>query len=168
MVSQYRQHLQLWRSEKSSLLMYLNICYTLKTTGSEFGYGLGRKVSETHHMVLGWHTKTGQLIVSGLGSGRLTLQHQRTLGQVPAQTGKAQVLPQRKTTLVVIIGHTSNRKENGNARSCESRSRNRSRVVSRGTAPRGTIPQVGNRCIVADGSKAQGDNIAPCGQRHKR
>ena len=30
--------------------------------------------------------------------------------------------------------------------------------------PRGTTPRVGNRCIVEDGSKAQGDTVAPCGQ----
>jgi len=37
----------------------------------------------------------------------------KSLGQVPAQTGKAQVLPRRKTTVVVIIRRTSNRKETG-------------------------------------------------------
>jgi len=111
-------------------------CYTLNTTGSEGGYGPGRKVSETHHTVLGRHPETGQPTLSGLGSIRPTLQHRRIPGQLPAQTRKAQVLPQRKTTLVVIISRTSNRKENGNARSCESRLRNRSGVVSRGTAQR--------------------------------
>jgi len=30
--------------------------------------------------------------------------------------------------------------------------------------PRGRTPQVGNRCIVADGSKARDDTIAPHGQ----
>ena len=30
--------------------------------------------------------------------------------------------------------------------------------------PRGTTPRVGNRGIVADGSKARGDTVAPCGQ----
>jgi len=36
---------------------------------SEFGYGPGRKVSETRHTVLGRHTETGQPTLSGLGSG---------------------------------------------------------------------------------------------------
>jgi len=40
----------------------------------------GRKVSETHHTVLGRHTKTGQPTASGLGSGQPTLQHQETPG----------------------------------------------------------------------------------------
>jgi len=31
--------------------------------------------------------------------------------------------------------------------------------------PRGTTPRVGNRCIVADGSKAQGDTVATPGQK---
>jgi len=48
-------------------------CYTLNTTGSEFGYGPGRKVSETRHTVLGWHPETGQPTLSGLGSGQPTL-----------------------------------------------------------------------------------------------
>ena len=30
--------------------------------------------------------------------------------------------------------------------------------------PRGTTPRVGNCCIVADGSKARGDTLAPRGQ----
>jgi len=30
--------------------------------------------------------------------------------------------------------------------------------------PRGTTPRVGNRCIVADGSEARGDTVAPRGQ----
>jgi len=30
--------------------------------------------------------------------------------------------------------------------------------------PRGTTPRVGKRCIVIDGSKAQGDTVAPHGQ----
>jgi len=88
-------------------------CYTLNITGQTFGYGLGRKVSETRHTVLGWNTETRQPTPSGFGSGQPTLQHRMIPGQVPAQTGKAQVLPQRKTTLVVI---TSNQKGNRNAR----------------------------------------------------
>jgi len=58
--------------------------------------------------------------------------------------------------------HTDKQSEgNGNVRSCKSRSRNRSRVDSRSTAPRGTTPRVGNRCIIADGSKARGITVAP-------
>jgi len=152
------------------------MCYTLNTTGLEFGYGPGRKVSETRHMVLGWHTETGQPTTSGLDSGRPTLQHRMIPGQVPARARKAQVLLQRKTTLVVIIRRTSNRKENGNARSCESKSGNRSRVVSRGTAPRGTTPRVGNRSIVADGQRPETillhhvlrRHVGPCYHSHPR
>jgi len=59
-----------------------------KYYGSEFGYGPGRKVSETRHTVLGRHPETGQPTLSGLGSGRPTLQHRRIPGQVPAQTRK--------------------------------------------------------------------------------
>jgi len=87
-------------------------CYTLNTKGSEFGYGPGRKVSETRHTVLGRHTETEQPTTSGLDSGRPTLQHRMIPGQVPARAGKAQVLPQKKTTLVVITW-TSYRKEMG-------------------------------------------------------
>ena len=83
-----------------------------KGYGSGFGYGPGRKVSETRHKFLGRHPETGQPTPSGLSFGRLTLQHWRIPGQVPAQTGKVRVLPQRKTTLVVII-RTSDRKEMG-------------------------------------------------------
>ena len=79
---------------------------------SEFGYRPGRMVLETRHTVLGQHPATRQSTRSWLGSSQLTLQHRRIPGQVPAQTRKAQVLPQRKTTLVVII-RTSNRKESG-------------------------------------------------------
>jgi len=88
-------------------------CYTLNIMGRTFGYGPGRKVSETRHTVLGRHTETEQPTPLGLGWGQPTLQHRMIPGQVPAQTGKAQALPQRKTTLVVI---TSNRKGNRNAR----------------------------------------------------
>ena len=137
-------------------------CYTLNTTGSEFGYGPGRKVSETSHTVLGRHPETGQPTLSGLGSGRPTLQHRRIPGQVPAQTGKAQVLPQRKTTLVVII-RTSNRKETG-TEGVASLGRGIGAGLFPEARPRGTTPRVWNRCIVADGSKAQGDTVAPRGQ----
>jgi len=71
-----------------------------------------------------------------LGSGQPTLRHRRVPDQVPAQAGKAQVLPRRKSTLVVIIRTDKPSEGNGNARSCESRSQNRSGVVSRGTAQR--------------------------------
>ena len=86
-------------------------CYTLNITGRTFGYGQGRKASETRHPVLGWHTETGQTTLSGLDSGRPTLQRMIP-GQVLARAGKAPVLPQRKTILVVIT-QTSNRKEMG-------------------------------------------------------
>ena len=55
-------------------------CYTLNITGRTFGYGQGRKVSETRHTVLGRHTETGQPTALGLGSGQPTLQHQETPG----------------------------------------------------------------------------------------
>ena len=58
--------------------------YTLNITGRTFGYGPGRKVSETRHTVLGRHTETAQPTPSGLGSGQPTLQHRMILGQVPA------------------------------------------------------------------------------------
>ena len=58
----------------------VQLCYTLNTTGSEFGYGPGRKVSETRHTVLGWHPKTGQPTLLGRGSGQPTLQHQEVPG----------------------------------------------------------------------------------------
>ena len=136
----------------------MTTCYTLITTGSESGYEPGRKVSETRHTVLGRHTETGQPTTSGLDSGRPTLRHQETPGPSTG-TGNAQALPQRKTTLVVIIRRTSNRKENGNARRCESRSRNRSGVVSRGTAQRNntTSRESRYRCR----RPARGDTAAP-------
>jgi len=55
-------------------------CYTLNITGQTFGYGQGRKVSETRRMVIGRHTETGQPTASGLGLGQPTLQHQETRG----------------------------------------------------------------------------------------
>ena len=109
-------------------------CYTLNTTGSEFGCQPGRKVLETRHTVLGRHTETGLLTQTGLSLGRPTLQDWMIPDQVPALTRKAQVQLWRKTTLVVIISSTSNWKENRNTRSCKSRSRNRNGVVCRGTA----------------------------------
>jgi len=137
-------------------------CYTLNTTGSEFGYGLGRKVSKTRHTVLGRHTETGLPQLSGLGSGGPTLQHRMIPGQVPAQTGKAQELLQRKTTLV-IIGRMSNRKETG-TQGVASLDRGIGAGLFPEAWPRGTTPRVGNRCIVADSSKAQGDTVEPRGQ----
>jgi len=68
------------------LLQLEKPCYTLYTTGSEFRYAPGWKESETCHTVLGRHTETGQPTLSGLGSGRLTLQHRSTPGQVLMQT----------------------------------------------------------------------------------
>ena len=76
----------------------------------------------------------------------------RSLGQVPAQTGKAQSLPRRKTTLVVII-RTSNRKETG-TQGVASLGRGIGAGLFPEAQPRGTTPRVGNRCIVADGSKS--------------
>ena len=55
-------------------------CYTLNTTGSEYGYGPGRRVLETRHTVLGQHTKTRQPTASGLGLGQPTLRHQEIPG----------------------------------------------------------------------------------------
>jgi len=55
-------------------------CYTLNITGRTFGYGQRRKVSETRHTVLGWHTKTVQLTLLGLGLGQPTLRHQEVPG----------------------------------------------------------------------------------------
>jgi len=55
-------------------------CYTLNITGRTFGYGQGRKVSETRHTVLERHPETGQPTLSGLGLGQLTLWHQEVTG----------------------------------------------------------------------------------------
>jgi len=41
-------------------ITYVANCYILNTTGSEFGYGPGRKVSETNHTASGRHTETGE------------------------------------------------------------------------------------------------------------
>ena len=111
-------------------------CYTLNTTGSEYGYGPGRKVSETRHMVLGRHTETGQPTASGLGSGQPTLRHQQVPGP---STGTDRESASAATEEDNLGGHHKKGKQsegNGNARSCESRSRNRSGVVSRGTGQR--------------------------------
>jgi len=54
--------------------------YILNITGRTFGYGQGRKVLKTCHMVLGRHTETGQPTALGLGLGQLTRQHQETPG----------------------------------------------------------------------------------------
>jgi hypothetical protein len=56
-----------------------------------------------------------------------------TLGQVPAEAGKAQMLPQRRTTL---SGHHTNE------------------------SPEGTTRRVGNRFIVSDGQVARDDTAA--------
>ena len=42
------------------LFMLDYVCYTLNIMGRTFGYGQGRKVSETRYTVLGRHTETGQ------------------------------------------------------------------------------------------------------------
>jgi len=134
-------------------------CYTLNITGRTFGYRQGRKVSETHHTVLGRHTETGQPTLAGLGSGQPTLPHQKVPGP---STGADQESASAAAEEDNLGGHHKDKQSegNGNTRSCESRSRNRSVVISRGTTPR-----VGNRCIVADGSKARGDTAAPRGRK---
>ena len=112
------------------------LCYTLNTTGSEFGYGPGRKVSETRHTVLGRHPETGQPTLSGLGSGQPTLRHQEVPGP---STGADRESASAATEEDNLGGHHKKDKQsegNRNARSCESRSRNRSGVVARGTAQR--------------------------------
>jgi len=94
-------------------------------------------------------------MLAGLGSGQPTLRHQ----EVPGPSAGAD----RESTSAAaeednLGGHHKDKQSegNGNARSCESRSRNRSGVVSRGTTPR-----VGNRCIVVGGLKSRGDTAAP-------
>ena len=84
-------------------------------------------------------------------------------GQVPAQTGKAQELLQRKTTLV-IIRRISNRKETG-TQGAASLDRGIGVGLFPEARPRGTTPRVGNRCIVTDGLKARDDTVAPRGQK---
>jgi hypothetical protein len=138
-------------------------CYTLNTTGSEYGYGPGRKVSETRHTVLGRHTETGQPTASGLGSGQPTLRHQEVPGP---STGADRESASAAAEEDNLGGHHKKDKQsegNGNARSCESRSRNRSGVVSRGTAQRNntTSRESLYRCIVADSLEARGDTAAP-------
>jgi len=87
-------------------------CRPLNTTGWTFGYRPSGKVSETRHRSydgiprLGNRQRRGSARVDRLCSTR------KPLGQVPALTGKAQALPQRKTTLVVII-RASHWKETG-------------------------------------------------------
>jgi len=114
----------------------LQTCYTLNTTGSEFGYGPGRKVSETRHTVLGRHTETGQPAALGLGSGQPTLRHQEVPGpSTSADRESASAVAEEDN----LGGHHEKDKQsvgNGNARSCEPRSRDRSGVVSRGAAQR--------------------------------
>jgi len=72
------------------------------------------------------------------------------------------VLPRRKTTLVVSI-RTSNWKETGTLGVASLGLRIGAGLFPK-ARPRGTTPRVGNRCIVADGSKARGDTVAPLGQ----
>ena len=130
--------------------------------GRTFRYGEGRKESETHHTVLGRHTETGQPTLAALGSGQPTLRHQEVPGP---RTGADRESASAVTEEDNLGGHHKDKQSEGNrnARSCESRSRNRSGVVSRGTTPR-----VGNRCIIAEGSKAQGDTAAPHGREIRR
>jgi len=104
--------------------------------GGTFGYGQGRKVSETRHTVLGRHTETGQPTLSGLGLCQPTLWHQEVPGPSTGADRESASAAAEEDNLVVIISRTSNRKENGNARSCKSRSRNRSGAVFRGMAQR--------------------------------
>ena len=116
--------------------LVVNTCYTLNTTGLEFGYGPGRKVLKTRHTVLGRHTETGQPTALGLGSGQPTLQHQEVPGP---STGADRESASAAVEEDNLGGHHKKDKQsegNRNARSCESRSRNRSGVVSRGTAQR--------------------------------
>jgi len=111
-------------------------CYTLNITGWTFGYGQGRKVSETRHTVLGRHPETGQPTLSGLGSGQPTLRHQEVPGP---STGADRESASAAAEEDNLGGHHKKDKQsegNRNARSCESRLRNRSGVVSRGTAQR--------------------------------
>jgi len=118
------------------LYNFVDLCYTLNTTGSEFRYGPERKVSETRHMVLGWHPKTGQPILSGFSSGQPTLQHQKV--PVPS-TGTDWESASATVEEDNLGGHHKKDKQsegNGNARSCKSSSQNRSRVVSRDTVQR--------------------------------
>jgi len=111
-------------------------CHTLNISGRTFGYGPGRKVLETHHTVLGWHPKTGQPTLPGLGLGQPTLRHQ----EVPGPSNGAD----RQSTSTAVEednlgGHHKKYKQsegNGNASSCESSSWNRSGVVTRGTVQR--------------------------------
>ena len=69
------------------------------------------------------------------------------------------MLPQRKTTLVVII-RTSNWKETG-TQGVASLGHGIEVGLFPEARPRGTAPRVGNCGIVADSSKARGITIAP-------
>jgi len=115
---------------------FFSYCYTLNTTGSKYGYGPGRKVSVTRHTVLGRHTETGQPTALGLGSGQPTLRHQEVPGPSTSADRESASAATEEDNLG---GHHKKDKQlegNGNARSCESRSWNRSGVVSRDTAQR--------------------------------
>jgi len=145
--------------------MFVVDCYTLNTTGLEYGYGRGRKVSETRHTVLGRHAETGLPTQPGLGSGQPTLRHQKVPGPTTGADRESASAAAEEDNLG---GHHKDKQSegDGNARSCESRSRNRSGVVSRGTAPRGTTPRVGNRCIVADGRRPEAILLHDVVRRH--
>jgi len=91
-------------------------CYTLNTTGSEFGYGPGRKVSETRHTVLGRHPETGQPTLSVLGSGQPTLRHQEVPGPITGADRESASAAAEEDNLG---GHDKKDKQsegNGNAR----------------------------------------------------
>ena len=113
---------------------------------------------ETRHTVLERHTETGQPTLAGLGLGQPTLQDQEVPGP---STGADRESASAAAEEDNLGGHHKDKQleGNGNTRSCESRSQNRSGVVSRGTTPR-----VGNRCIVAEGSQVRGDTAAPRGR----
>jgi hypothetical protein len=92
-----------------------------------------------------------------------------TPGQVPAEAGKAQMLPQRKTTIWrssyegIAIG-----REREGPLGVESLDRGIGAGLFPEARPRGTTPRVGNRFIVADGQEARGDTAAPpIARRHE-
>ena len=114
-------------------------------------------------MVLGRHPETRQLTLSGLGSGQPTLRHKEVPGPSTYADRESASAAAEEDNLGSHHKKDKQSEGNGNARSCESRSCNRSRVVSRGTAQRNN-PRVGNRCIVADGLEARGDTAAPHGR----
>jgi hypothetical protein len=87
-------------------------CHTLKYHGVDIQIWTEHSVTEARHTVLGRHTETGQPTSSGC-SGRVDrlCSTGRIPGQVPAEAGKVQMLPWRKTTLG---GHHTNELSEGN------------------------------------------------------